>query len=205
VLILPVIILGGIYGGYATPTEAGAIAALYSFVVPMFVLRETKFNQMPQILKDAARITAQLFILITCSTAFAQATTMARLPQMLTESFANMDMFSFLLMLNVLLLIVGCFFDASAAVLILAPLLMPTAGNLGIDPVHLGIVFCVNLSIGMFTPPFGLNIYVVQSVLRKSMTMISRSLVPFIILYIIGLLIITYVPQISLFLPALLM
>lgn len=205
VLILPVIILGSIYGGYATPTEAGAIAALYSFIVPKFVLKEIKMKQLPAILKDGARITAQLFILITCSTAFAQATTMARLPQMLTESFASMNMISFLLMLNILLLIVGCFFDPSAAVLILAPLLLPTARNLGIDPVHLGIIFSVNLSIGMFTPPFGLNIYVVQSVLRKSMGMIVKALVPFIILYIIGLLIITYIPQISLILPSLLM
>jgi len=204
VLILPVIILGGVYAGLATPTESGAIAALYSFIVPTFILRETKFQKLKSSLIDATRVTAQLFILIACSTAFAQATAMAQLPQMITAYFANMSQFGFLLLLNILLLIVGCFFDPGAAILILAPLLMPTAVSLGINPVHLGVVFSFNLSIGMFTPPFGLNIYVVQSVLRKPMGYISRSVAPYVILYIAVLFIITYIPQISLFLPKLL-
>jgi len=204
VLILPVIILGGIYSGLATPVEAGAIAALYSFVVPTFILRETKLSKLPAILKDATRVTSQIFILVACSTAFAQATAMAQLPQMLTDVFSNMNEITFLLMLNILLLIVGCFFDGGAAILILSPLLMPSARALGLDPLHIGMVFCVNLSIGMFTPPFGLNIYVTQSVLRKSMGFIARSVAPFVIIYIIGLLLITYIPQLSLWLPRLL-
>lgn len=201
VLILPVIILGGIYSGLATPTEAGAIAALYSFIVPTFILRETKLSKLPSILLDAVRVTSQIFVLIACSTAFAQATAMAQLPQMITALFSNMNGLTFLFMLNILLLIVGCFFDSGAAILILSPLLMPTARKLGLDPVHLGMIFCVNLSIGMFTPPFGLNIYVAQSVLRKSMGFITRSVAPYVVIYIIGLLIITYVPQVSLWLP----
>lgn len=106
--------------------------------------------------------------------------------------------------LNILLLIVGCFFEPSAAILILAPLLLPAAKNLGIDPLHLGIVFTVNLAIGMFTPPFGLNIFVSQSILKKSMGEISSAVVPFIVLYVIALLFITYIPWLSLFLPRIL-
>ncbi len=201
VLILPVIILGGIYSGIFTPTEAGAVAAVYSFVVAVFVLKDIKFSQIPRQLADAGKTAGQIFILISVSTCFAQMATMAQLPTLITESFGSFDKIMFLLMLNVLLLIVGCFFDTGAAVLILAPLLLPTAKVLGIDPIHLGLVFTVNLSIGMFTPPFGLNIFVAQSVLKKSMGEISRALIPYIILYIVGLLIITYVPGLTLLLP----
>jgi len=98
-------------------------------------------------------------------------------------------------------LIVGCFFEPGAAILILAPLLLPTALGLGIDPLHLGIVFTINLSIGMFTPPFGLNIFVIQSILKKPMSEISSSVLPYVGLYIIGLLILTYIPELSLWLP----
>ena len=204
VLILPVIILGGIYSGIFTPTEAGAVAAVYSFVVAVFVLKDIKFSALPKQLVDAGKTAGQIFILIAVSTCFAQMATMAQLPALVTESFGSFDKFMFLLMLNVLLLIVGCFFDTSAAVLILAPLLLPTAKLLGIDPIHLGLVFTVNLSIGMFTPPFGLNIFVAQSILKKSMGEISKALIPYIILYIAGLFIITYVPGLTLLLPNLL-
>lgn len=205
VLILPVIILGSIYTGLATPTEAGAISAIYTAVVAIFVLKDIKPRQVPENLGNACRVTGQLFILIACSAVFARAMTMAQLPQMVSQGFANFDQITFLIMLNVLLLIVGCFFDTGAAVLILAPLLLPAAMNLGINPIHLGIVFTVNLSIGMFTPPFGLNIFVAQSVLGKKMGEISRALVPFIIVYVVGLLVLTYVPQISLALGSLLL
>ena len=110
----------------------------------------------------------------------------------------------FLLMLNILLLIMGCFFDTGAAILILAPMLLPAAMALNIAPLHLGIIFVSNLAIGLFTPPFGLNIFVAQSVLKEPMGKISRSLVPYIILYIVGVLIITYVPELSTFLPSIL-
>ncbi|MDR3294919.1 MAG: TRAP transporter large permease [Clostridiales Family XIII bacterium] len=205
VLILPVLILGGIYSGTFTPTEAGAVAAIYSFVVAFFFLKDIPPRQLPRQLADACRVTSQIFILIAVSTCFAQVATMAQLPSMITASFSEFDKITFLLMLNVLLLIVGCFFDTGAAILILAPLLMPAAYSLGIDPIHLGIIFTVNLSIGMFTPPFGLNIFVAQSVLKKPMGEISAALLPYIVLYVAGLLVITYVPEISLVLPRLLL
>lgn len=201
VLILPVIVLGGVYSGLCSPTECGVIAALYSFIVAVFILRDIKPRQLLGVFKDSARTTGQVFLLIATSTVFSQAATIAQLPAMLTEAFSGMGRVQFLLMLNILLLIMGCFFDTGAAILILAPMLMPAALALGIAPLHLGIIFVSNLAIGLFTPPFGLNIFVAQSVLKEPMGKISRSLVPYIILYIVGVLIITYVPELSTFLP----
>ena len=152
--------------------------------------------------KDSARTTAQVFLLIAGSTVFSQATTVAQLPAAVTSAFSGMSQVEFLLMLNILLLIVGCFFDTSAAILILAPMLMPTAEMLGIAPLHLGMVFVVNLAIGLFTPPFGLNIFVAQSVLKRPMGVISKACVPYIILYIVSVLIISYVPALTTTLPA---
>ena len=201
VALLPVIVLGGIYSGICTPTESGAIAALYSFIIAVIVYRDIKPNQLIPIFKDSAKTTAQIFILIAVSSAFAQATTIAQLPVAIQGAFGGVGKIGFLLILNIVLLIVGCFFDSSAAILIFAPMLLSTAKGLGIDPLHLGVVFAVNLSIGMFTPPFGLNIFVSQSVLKVKMGEVSKAVVPFIFLYIVGLLLITYIPQLSLFLP----
>lgn len=205
VLILPVIVLGGVYTGFVTPTESGALAAAYSFVVAVFITRDIKPKQLIGVFKDAGRTTAQVFLLIAASTVFSQAITIAQVPAAVTEAFSGMGRIQFLLMLNILLLIVGCFFDTSAAILILAPILLPTATLLGIPALHLGMVFVVNLAIGLFTPPFGLNIFVAQSVLKRPIGLISRSCVPFIILYIVSVLVITYVPELSTALPALLM
>ena len=204
VLILPVIVLGGVYSGLCSPTESGALAALYSFIVAVFILRDIKPRQLLGVFKDSARTTGQVFLLIATSTVFSQAATIAQLPAMLTEAFSGMGRVQFLLMLNILLLIMVCFFDTGAAILILAPMLLPAAMALNIAPLHLGIIFVSNLAIGLFTPPFGLNIFVAQSVLKEPMGKISRSLVPYIILYIVGVLIITYVPELSTFLPSIL-
>jgi len=204
VLLLPVLVLGGIYSGLCTPTESGAVAALYSFILAVFVYRDIKPNQLMGIFKDSAKTTAQIFILIAVSTAFAQAATIAQLPVMIQSVFGGLNKYGFLIILNIVLLIVGCFFDSSAAILIFAPMLLGTATSLGIDPLHLGIIFSVNLSIGMFTPPFGLNIFVSQSVLKVKMGEVARAVVPFIGLYILALLLITYIPQVSLLLPGLL-
>ena len=201
VLFLPVIILGGIYCGLFTPTEAAAVSSIYSLVIAVFVLKDIDLKALPKVLIDTCRVTGQTFLLVASSTLFAQSLTIAQVPGMITEGFSSFEKITFLLMLNVLLLVIGCFFDTAAAILILAPLLMPAALALGIDPVHLGIVFTVNLSIGMFTPPFGMNIFVAQSILEKSMGQIARAVVPYIGLYIIGLIVITYIPQISLILP----
>ena len=195
---MPVIVLGGIYGGFCTPTEAGAVAAIYSLVVGVFILRDIKPKALLPILKDAATTTAQVFILVAVSSVFGQAASIAQFQTALLKLLSGLSPTAFLLILNVILLIVGCFFEGGSATLILAPLVLPLAEKLGINIMHLGIVFVVNLSIGMFTPPFGLNIFVTQGVLKKSMGMISKSLVPYIICYIIVLLLITFIPQLSL-------
>ena len=198
VILMPVIVLGGIYGGFCTPTEAGAVAAIYSLVVGVFILRDIKPKALLPILKDAATTTAQVFILVAVSSVFGQAASIAQFQTALLKLLSGLSPTAFLLILNVILLIVGCFFEGGSATLILAPLVLPLAEKLGINIMHLGIVFVVNLSIGMFTPPFGLNIFVTQGVLKKSMGMISKSLVPYIICYIIVLLLITFIPQLSL-------
>ena len=135
------------------------------------------------------------------SIVFSQALTIAQVPQNLAERLAGVSPFVFLLGLNVLLLIVGCFFDPVSAVLVLAPMMIPITQKLGINPIHLGIVFTVNLAIGMFTPPFGLNLFVMQSIFKKSMEAIVESVWPFIILYLLVLIIITYFPQLYVWLP----
>ena len=200
VLLLPVLVLGGIYLGFVTPTEAGALSAIYCAIAGL-IMHEIKLKDFFSILKKSSFTIVQVFLLIAASSFFARALTISQFPQWVTSYFSSFSSVKFLLMLNILLLIVGCFFDTSAAILILAPMLLPAALALGIDPIHLGIVFVVNLVIGMFTPPFGLNIFVAQSTLGYDIKYISKSLVPFIGLYIVALLIITYVPSIALWLP----
>jgi C4-dicarboxylate transporter DctM subunit len=201
VLLLPFLVLGGVYGGFFTPTEAGAVSAFYCFVLSAFVLKEINIKSFFQIIKDSAVIVCKTFMLIATSTFLAKALTISQFPQMLAAAFEGMSQTTFLLFLNCLLLFVGCFFDTAPAILILAPMFLPAATALGIDPIHLGIIFVVNLTVGMFTPPFGLNIFIAQSILKKGMKEISVSLIPFIILYLIALLLITFIPSLSTFLP----
>jgi len=201
VLVLPVGILGTIYAGVVTPTEAAGVSVLYAAVVSILFFREIKFAQLVSVLRDSVRTTAQIFVLIAASTVFAQAVTIAQLPRYFTEFFSSYTTFEFLVFLVILLLIVGCFFEPGAAILILAPLLFPTAVSLGLHPVHLGMIFVFAMSIGMFTPPFGLNIFVAQSVLQKPVGVIYSSLVPYMVLYIIVLLLIAFVPELSLAIP----
>ena len=203
-LLVPVIILGGIYGGFFTPTEAAAIAVVYACIAAL-CLRDITFRDLPKIFMGSCKTAAQIMILISASAAFAQAATIAQIPAAVAELLSSLNRFEFLLILNLILLVVGCFFEPGAAVLILSPILFPTASALGIDPIHLGIVFTVNLAIGMFTPPFGLNLFVVQGVLKKQMGEVSRAVIPYIILYFGATLIITYVDKICLILPNLLM
>ena len=201
VLVLPFGILGAIYAGVATPTEAAGLSVLYAAVLSILIFREVKFSQIVSVLKDSVRTTAQIFILIASSTVFAQAVTIAQLPRYITQYFNSYSTGEFLLFLVILLLIAGCFFEPGAAILILAPLLYPTAVNLGIHPVHLGMIFVFAMSIGMFTPPFGLNIFVAQSIFRKPVGVIYSSLVPYIVLYILVLFVIAFIPELSLVIP----
>ncbi len=196
----PVIILGGIYGGIFSPTESAAVASVYAAFVTRFVYRDVSW---PEILDCAAatvRITAQIFIIVACASVYSWLLTVEQVPQMLVDWVAAQKLSpgEVLLAVNLLLLAVGCFVDALSAILVLTPLLVPLAKSLGIDTVHFGVVMTVNLAIGLFTPPFGINIFVAQSALKLDAATIYAGLAPFVILYIAALVLITYLPSLSL-------
>jgi C4-dicarboxylate transporter, DctM subunit len=201
VLGLPVLILGGIYGGLFTPTEAAAVSVAYAAIVGILVYRDIKGAALKDAVVEAVKLTSQIFILIASSAVFSQALTLAQVPQKLAQATSGLSPTVFLLVVNVVLLLVGMFFDPTSAVLVLTPLLGPAAQQLGISLVHLGIVMTINLAIGMFTPPFGLNLFVSQSVFKRSTREIVAGLTPFWGWYFAALIIITYIPQVYMWLP----
>lgn len=202
-LMLIVIILGGIYGGVFTPTEAAAVAAVYAFVVAVFVYRDIGMKQVPEVLIDAAKVTVMLMFIIVNALLFAHVLTTERIPQMIAEQIIAWDMASwqFLIVVNILLLIAGAFMEPTGIILILAPILFPIAMKLGIDPVHLGILIVVNLEIGMVTPPIGLNLFVTAGITKMSIGQVVRAAMPWLSILLVYLVFITYVPIVSLWLP----
>ena len=204
-LLLLVIILGGIYGGVFTPTEAAAVAAVYAFVVAVFIYRDIGLRQVPDVLVDAAKVTVMLMFIVANALLFAHVLTTERIPQAITEQIVAMGMepWQFLIVVNVLLLIAGNFMEPTGIILILAPILFPIATELGIDPVHLGIIMTVNLEIGMITPPVGLNLFVTSGITGMSIFQVVRAALPWLSVLLVFLVIVTYVPQLSLFLPSL--
>jgi C4-dicarboxylate transporter DctM subunit len=196
----PVIILGGIYGGVFSPTEAAAVACVYAAFVTRFVYRELSWRDIIQAASQTAYFTSQILIVVACASIFAWLLTVNQVPAALVAWLQALELSTWqvLLALNLLLLLVGCFIDPLSAILILTPLLMPIVQSAGIHPVHFGIVLTVNLAIGLFHPPFGINIFVAQSVLGLPLKVIYRGIVPFLVLYLIALALITYVPVISL-------
>jgi len=203
-LLLPVIILGSIYGGVCSPTEAGAVATVYAAIISLLINKDMKLRQFVGVFKDSARTIGQLFILIAASVVFSQALTVTQAPRMLQTMMADISPVTFLILINVTLLVLGMFFDPGAANLIVAPLLCPIGMALGVDPIHMGVIFSINLSIGMSTPPFGLSLFVSQSILKKPMGLIASGCVPFIACYGLALILITFVPWFSLVLPSIL-
>lgn len=196
----PVIILGGIYGGVFSPTEAAAVACVYAALVTKFVYRELSWRDIVQAASHTAYFTAQILIVVACASIFAWLLTVNQVPAALVGWLQTLELSTWqvLLALNIMLLLVGCFIDPLSAILILTPLLMPVVQAAGIHPVHFGIVLTVNLAIGLFHPPFGINIFVAQSVLGLPLNVIYRGIVPFLVLYLIALALITYIPAISL-------
>ena len=205
-LLLLVIILGGIYGGVFTPTEAAAVAAVYSFIVAVFIYRDIGMKDVPRVLVDAAKVTVMLMFIVANALLFAHVLTTERIPQAIAEQIVGMGMapWQFLIVVNILLLIAGNFMEPTGIILILAPILFPIATQLGIDPVHLGIIMTVNLEIGMVTPPVGLNLFVTAGITGMSIMQVVRAALPWLSVLLVFLVIITYVPQISLLLPNLL-
>jgi C4-dicarboxylate transporter DctM subunit len=205
-LALVFIILGGIYGGIFTPTEAAAVSAVYAFLVAVFVYRDIGLRQVPDVLVDAAKVTIMLMFIIVNALLFAHVLTTERIPQIIAEQIIAWDMqaWQFLIVVNILLLVAGMFMEPTGIILILAPILFPIATQLGIDPVHLGIIMVVNLEIGMVTPPIGLNLFVTAGITKMSIGQVVKAASPWLILLLGFLVIITYVPAISLWLPQLL-
>jgi C4-dicarboxylate transporter DctM subunit len=204
-LLLPLVVLGGIYSGVFTPTEAAAVSVVYALVVEMFIYKEFGFGEITSICKDAAVLSASLLFILSCAMTFIWLLTAEQIPQHLAEIvISHIDSpWMFLLTVNILFLILGCFMDDVSAMLILAPLFLETLNQYGIDLVHFGIVMVLNIQIGMLTPPFGLNLFVAAGITKRPLTLIARGVMPFIGIMLICLLLVTYIPWISLVLPKL--
>ena len=196
----PVIILGGIYGGVFSPTEAAAVACVYAALVTWLVFRELGWRDVLEASVATVRFSGQVLIIVACASLFAWLLTVNQVPAAMVAWIQSLQVapWQLLLAINVLLLAVGCFLDPLSAILLLAPLLVPLVKATGIDTVHFGIVVTVNLAIGLFHPPFGINIFVAQSALKLPLGVIYRGIVPFLFIYLFALALITYVPQISL-------
>lgn len=202
-LILMAIILGGIYSGIFTATEAAAVAAVYSFFVAVFIYKDISLKECPKVLLEAGKLSVMLMFIIANAMLFAHVLTTEQIPQQLTEIVTTMNLapWQFLIIVNILLLVAGAFMEPSAIILILAPILFPIATQLGIDPIHLGIIMVVNMEIGLLTPPVGLNLFVASAITKLPVTKVIRATLPWLSIMLIFLLLITYIPEISLALP----
>lgn len=204
-LFMPVIILGGIYGGIFTPTEAAVVAVFYAFFVGFFVYKELNLKNLMGIFTKSALTTSIIMIIIANAGVLGWILTRERVPQLVAESFLQFteSPILFLILINVLLLFIGMVFETAAAIIILAPILAPIAVMVGIDPVHFGIIMVVNLAIGMVTPPVGVNLFVAAPIADTSLERLSRAVLPFFLILIVNVLVISFVPSISTFLPGL--
>lgn len=202
-LLLIVIVMGGIYSGAFTPTEAAAMAAVYAFFIAVFVYKDLKIKQVGKVLLDSAAMSAMLLYIITNAVLFSFLMTSENIPQAMAEWITGkgLGVISFLLVVNVLLLIAGNVMEPSSIVLIMAPILFPVAMKLGIDPVHFGILIVVNMEVGMCHPPVGLNLYVASGITKMGISELTVAVMPWLLTMLGFLALITYVPQISLWLP----
>ncbi|HWL22933.1 MAG TPA: TRAP transporter large permease [Ureibacillus sp.] len=205
-LLMPVIILGGIYGGIFTPTEAAVVAAMYGLIIGMFILRKDYFKVLYKIFIESALQTAVVMIIVSAASVFAYIVTTEQIASTISDVVLGItdNKYIILLLVNIILLIAGAFIDAISAYYIFVPILLPIMMQLNVDPTVFGVFMTINLAIGLFTPPVGLNLYVAASMSKSNILQISRGVVPFIIASIIVLLIVTYIPIITTFLPDLL-
>jgi C4-dicarboxylate transporter DctM subunit len=205
-LMLVVIIIGGIYSGLFTATEAAAMAAVYSFFISVYVYKAIKLKDVFEVLLRAANTSAMLLYIITNAVLFSFVLTNENIPSALADwiTAQNLGWFGFLLLVNVLLLAAGNFMEPNSIILIMAPILAPAARRLGIDPVHFGIVIDVNMEVGLCHPPVGLNLYVASMIARMRITDLAVAVWPWLLTMLIFLVIVTYWPALTLFLPHLL-
>ncbi len=204
-LVEPVIILGGIYAGVFTPTEAAAVAVVYAFICGVFIYKKFTLKGCIKTIANACNTNGTTMCIIGCATAFARILTIQQIPTMVTEAILNFSSNGIIVMIliNILLLIVGCFMDTTPAMMVLSPILLPVALSIGLSAVHFGIIMVVNLAIGFITPPLGINLFVASRVGDTKLEVVCAGIVRFIIVMIICLLCITYLPAISETLPKL--
>lgn len=204
-LLMPVIILGGIYGGVFTPTEAAVVAVVYGFIIGFFVYRELKFRDLKDILVNTVVGTAMIMFIIATSSVFSWLLTSERVPQAVAHGILSFSKnpIVILTLINLLLLFVGTFMETVAAIIILVPVLMPVINMIGVDPLHFGIIIVVNLAIGMVTPPLGVCLFIGCSIGGISLEQITKAVWPFILIMIADILLLTYMPLISTVLPKL--
>jgi len=202
-ILMPLIILGGIFGGVFTATEAAVVATIYAFLMGKFVYRELTWGQMPEILYKAGLSTAMILIIVGVANLVGYIMAVERIPMMVADLFLGIttNKWAMMLLINILLLIVGCFIDGASALIIFTPVLLPLIYKLGIDPIYFGVVMTVNLMIGTITPPVGLCLYVACGIADVRLEQISRSIIPFLLVEIAVLFLITYVPDLVMFLP----
>ena len=205
-LLLVVIVLGGIYTGMFTPTEAAAMSAVYAFVIAVFVYKDMKFTDVPKVLLGSANMSAMILYIITNAVLFSFLMTSEQIPQAMTNwvTTSGLTWIEFLLFVNLLLLLAGNVMEPTSIVLITAPILFPVAVKLGIHPVHLGILMTVNMEVGLCHPPVGLNLYVASGIAKMGITELTIATLPWLITMLVFLVLVTYVPELSLWLPRLL-
>ena len=202
-LLLIVVVIGGIYSGIFTPTEAAAMSAVYAFIVAVFVYKDLTLKQVPKVLLDSASMSAMLLYIITNAVLFSFLMTYENIPQAMAQWLLDMGLgaMGFLLMVNLLLLLAGNVMEPSSIVLILAPILFPVAMQLGIDPIHFGILIVVNMEVGMCHPPVGLNLYVASGITKMGITELTVAVWPWLLTMLVFLVAVTYWPPLSLWLP----
>jgi len=206
-LFLPVLVLGGIYGGIFTPTEAAAVSVVYALFVELFIYKELKIGKLFAICRDSAILSGCLLFILSCAMSFIWLLTVEQIPVKLAEAIVSniQSKWLFLLAINGVLLIIGGLMDIVTAIIIISPILVETLTRYDIDFIHYGIIMIVNVECGFLTPPFGLNLFVSMAIMRRSLVEIGKSILPFILLFLGCLLVITYVPQLSTLLPKLLL
>ncbi|MEX0732385.1 MAG: TRAP transporter large permease [Aquisalimonadaceae bacterium] len=197
---MPIIILGGIYFGVFSPTEAAGVACVYALVVSCGIYRDVSLRAAWDTAVQSMYLTSQILIIVAAAGVFSWVMTTNGVPRMLAGGIANLDIttWQLLIVINLLLLVVGCFIDTPSAILLLTPLLLPIVQAVGVDPIHFGIIMTMNLSIGLFTPPFGLNLFVTQALMRPRPSDLYLGVMPFVAVSVLALLIVTFIPSISL-------
>ncbi|NPA28416.1 MAG: TRAP transporter large permease subunit [Epsilonproteobacteria bacterium] len=200
-----VIVIGGIYGGIFTPTEAAAVSAVWAFFVSMFIYKDIKWSELYDVFGEAAKTSAMIMFIIANAMIFAHFLTLENVPHKITEFLveANVGPVLFLVFVNILLFFAGDFMEPSAIIMIMVPLLLPVAKALGIDPIHFGIIVTINMELGMITPPIGLNLFVTSGITGVSLKDVIIYSLPWASAILVGLILVTYIPEISLWLPRL--